>query len=301
MIKQDASSDRGYNNPDLQKTDVLISGLSKSALRWVVASLSLILFIAIVALTYSIAMNDVDKGAIPIIRADGGPLKVKPENPGGTTYPHQDLSIYQKPSTIDTRKNVELIDTVEEPLERPSLITENRFQNKDSLDNNTIKNSEPDETSLVTVSGNPHENISKNDHPRFDNQEQKQIQLRKTLLAESEKTIQNIVEQKERTQPTPLRTRTAMVEEKKVVTSPAPSSGSIYVQIGAFRSEAEALTAFKSVKSRHSILSSSGHNIVKVDLGSKGIFYRLRVGPYASKYESQSVCSQLKAKGQACL
>ena len=69
---------------------VLMTGISKSALRWIVASLSLILFVTIVCLSYSIGVGDAQNGAIPIIRADGSAVKVRPDNPGGRKYPHQD-------------------------------------------------------------------------------------------------------------------------------------------------------------------------------------------------------------------
>ena len=35
-------------------------------------------------------------GAIPLIKADTGPIKIKPENPGGLDVPHKDKSIYER-------------------------------------------------------------------------------------------------------------------------------------------------------------------------------------------------------------
>lgn len=34
--------------------------------------------------------------AIPLIKAEPGPIKVKPQNPGGLVVPHKDKSIYQR-------------------------------------------------------------------------------------------------------------------------------------------------------------------------------------------------------------
>jgi cell division protein FtsN len=98
--------------------------------------------------------------------------------------------------------------------------------------------------------------------------------------------------------------KAAVPVQQKPVTPPqvqAVKNGNAYLQIGAYRSEADALVGFTKAKSKFSQLSSAGHNIVKADLGTKGVYYRLRVGPFASKEQSLNVCSQLQAKGQACL
>ncbi|MGD0145045.1 MAG: SPOR domain-containing protein [Rhizomicrobium sp.] len=39
----------------------------------------------------------------------------------------------------------------------------------------------------------------------------------------------------------------------------------------------------------------------KVDLGDKGIWYRLRVGPFASKTDAGALCGKLKADGGDCI
>ncbi len=41
--------------------------------------------------------------------------------------------------------------------------------------------------------------------------------------------------------------------------------------------------------------------IVKADLVDKGIYYRLRVGGFASAAEAKTFCGKLAAAGQACI
>ena len=48
-------------------------------------------------------------------------------------------------------------------------------------------------------------------------------------------------------------------------------------------------------------LSDKEPLIVKADLGSKGVYYRLRTGGFASSAEAKEFCSALTAKGQACI
>jgi cell division protein FtsN len=38
----------------------------------------------------------------------------------------------------------------------------------------------------------------------------------------------------------------------------------------------------------------------KVDLGTKGIYYRTMVGPFATSDEASKLCSSLKAAGGSC-
>lgn len=81
----------------------------------------------------------------------------------------------------------------------------------------------------------------------------------------------------------------------------ASASGSSLLQLGAYKSEEEANTAWKTFKGKHgAILAGAGPNIQKADLGEKGTWYRLRTGPFASKEAAQSVCDKLKADGGAC-
>lgn len=75
--------------------------------------------------------------------------------------------------------------------------------------------------------------------------------------------------------------------------------GGFMIQIAAFRTEPEAQKEFRRLSGKHSsLLESYGPAIQKADLGSRGIYYRLRVGPIASKEAASSLCSSLIAAGE---
>lgn len=88
-------------------------------------------------------------------------------------------------------------------------------------------------------------------------------------------------------------------------TTPATASsggGGFMVQVTAQRSEAQALSAFQGLqRSYPSILGGRTPDIMRVDLGAKGIYYRARVGPMASRDEAISLCGALKAAGGDCI
>ncbi len=61
-----------------------------------------------------------DGDAPALVRAEDGPVKVKPENPGGTTVPNQDNKVYQTVAgegTADAPQQETLVTTAEEPVD----------------------------------------------------------------------------------------------------------------------------------------------------------------------------------------
>lgn len=86
------------------------------------------------------------------------------------------------------------------------------------------------------------------------------------------------------------------VAKPKAVT--ATAGGAYKVQLGAFKSEAEAEAAWKKISSAHSDVLSGSPTIVKAEVNG-GTFYRLRTGSYANAAEAKAACAKLG--GQACM
>jgi len=90
-------------------------------------------------------------------------------------------------------------------------------------------------------------------------------------------------------------------------TKPAPStstaSGGYVVQVASVRNRADAVALWSKVSDKFSRELPSGvySDIRQVDLGDKGIYYRLRVAGLPSKDAATTLCNTLKARGQACL
>jgi hypothetical protein len=107
--------------------------------------------------------------------------------------------------------------------------------------------------------------------------------------------------------PAPTKTAAAPAPLKpaamKPVDTPAKpaASGSYLLQVGAFKSDAEARTAWKAYQSKHAaLLNGFGPDVQKVDLGDKGTWYRLRIASFADKDAAVAVCDRLKAQGGSC-
>ena len=70
------------------------------------------------------------------------------------------------------------------------------------------------------------------------------------------------------------------------------------VQVGSKKNQTDALASFADMQQKYPTLLASYRPIVqKADLGAKGTWYRLRIGPIADKTSASKLCSQLKSQG----
>ena len=85
-------------------------------------------------------------------------------------------------------------------------------------------------------------------------------------------------------------------------TIPAATGQSGYVvQVSSQRSADQAQAAFASMQRRYkSVLGGFEPNIQRADLGDKGTYYRVRVGPMASRESALRLCERLKSAGGSC-
>lgn len=84
------------------------------------------------------------------------------------------------------------------------------------------------------------------------------------------------------------------------VASPAPTtdaSGAYAVQLASLNSEADATRRGKDLKSRYAdILTQPDLLVRRVDLGgTKGVWYRVLAGPFATRADAAALCARLKS------
>ena len=74
------------------------------------------------------------------------------------------------------------------------------------------------------------------------------------------------------------------------------------VHLGSYRTASRAFEGYAQIKAKTpGALNNLQPRVERVDLGSKGVFERLKAGPFASREEALSVCSQLRPSGQYCV
>jgi hypothetical protein len=82
--------------------------------------------------------------------------------------------------------------------------------------------------------------------------------------------------------------------------TPVPAGGAL-VQISSQRTEDAARATYKDLQARYpTILGRYDVNIQRADLGDRGIFYRVRVGPF-SQADAQHLCDDLRSAGGDCV
>ena len=73
------------------------------------------------------------------------------------------------------------------------------------------------------------------------------------------------------------------------------------MQIGSYKSEAEARLSWIAFKAEHDAAAGYLPYVKSVDLGARGTWYRLLIGPFADRKSAMEVCAKLKADGASCL
>lgn len=95
--------------------------------------------------------------------------------------------------------------------------------------------------------------------------------------------------------------RVAQPATPAATTAPA-SSGDFVVQVSSQRSEEAARSAYAGLQRRFpSVLGNQAPDIARADLGSRGVFYRVRVGPMETRQAASNLCQSLKNAGGDCI
>jgi SPOR domain len=105
----------------------------------------------------------------------------------------------------------------------------------------------------------------------------------------------------------PARAATAPARTAAVTPAqPAPAASAVshgaYVQVSSQRSEADAQASFRGLQAKYpSQLGGKPMTVHRADLGAKGVYYRVLVGPFANANDATDLCGKLKTAGGNCL
>lgn len=251
--------------------------------------------------SYNAGVKEGSEGAAPLLKPKG-PMKVAPENPGGTQIRHKDITIYQSLQDEQKESKVErILPPPERPLTPPaaSPAPENsRVRSADTVPGKTPAETAPpapraDETpsarSLIPPSAPP----TAPEQPRValappPTATPEAPKAPTPAPAPAEKTVKDV-------QPAPV--KPAPVPEKKVAAIPR---GAYKVQIGSVSSEDQAgrLWNIQSGKSGGLLTQLSMH-VERTVIKGKA-YYRIQAGPLDSADSARKLCSQLKQRQVGC-
>jgi hypothetical protein len=263
-----------------------------------IASVALAAFALFSWYAYQQATRTGEQTVAPLIAADEQPTRAKPEEPGGMEIPHQDKSVYERLGTEEPPPKVEtLLPPPETPMEKPGAEQQTAAapppppapptQAKAAAPvppaASEAKASAPaDEMAKVAPAAGPGGPAG----------------AAKTPEAAAASAAP----------PTAIPTTTAMpTMTTAAATAPgaaapqATEGGRYRIQISAVRSEQAAETEWKRVKATHGdLLGNLTPNIVRVDLGAKGTFYRVQAGAL-TEAAARDLCAELKKRKADCI
>jgi hypothetical protein len=244
---------------------------SRLPLLIVIALLVLAAFGGVVWLAYQRGVAQGHAEIPRVIAAEPGPVKVPPTNAGGATTPYTGLKIYQQPAP----SNEDADSDSAPPTPSQALPTKPRPA--------IAAPATPASAPVVTKPSV--KNMAATTVPPASAPAVKPVPVRKA------ETVQ--------TKPVVLAPPESAPPAATSVATSATGAGGL-LQIGAYKSEAEANTAWTTYKSKHaSLLSGTSPDVKQVDLGAKGTWYRLRIAT-GDKSAAAALCEKLKAEGGAC-
>jgi tetratricopeptide (TPR) repeat protein len=105
------------------------------------------------------------------------------------------------------------------------------------------------------------------------------------------------VEEEAAPEPEPMAQEEAAAEEPA---EEAPIADGWSVQLASATSEDGAWSAWKKMKAKHQALADKKPIVVRADLGTKGVFYRVRLDGFDNQNAAKASCSKLKSSGISC-
>ncbi len=83
---------------------------------------------------------------------------------------------------------------------------------------------------------------------------------------------------------------------------PALAAGDYFVQLASVRSDEGARQEWARLRKAHpALLDDLALAVQRADLGDRGIYYRIRTGPFPNRATAQDMCAQIKAAKLDCL
>lgn len=211
---------------------------------------------------------------LPLIQADQTPYKIKATNQGVPSVKHQDKLVYGRIRADQNEPVAEhILPDPEAPLpqikEPPAPIK--------MVDQYTPEEGDPDKVA-EPIEKEPEES------------------------APSLTSIEDLIAGTPEEKLTPVSENQESVDEKQ-----APEKinvkGKTHIQLGSLKSYDLAESEWKRLSKKHpDVLRGLDPIIQKVDLGEeKGIYYRLRTGPFVDMEKANAVCSALKEQKAQCV
>jgi hypothetical protein len=206
--------------------------------------------------------------AVPLLRADERPTKVRPEQPGGMPMPDQNSSLYnEKLAKASVEK---LLPPPEQPLPRPAPAP--------------IRLASPPPIVMPSPEGIPAE-----------------AELAHAGAMPRGRAPQTTLADSAEAEPAPPQAAAPSAVKAALPAPAGPAAGAVQVRLGALRSPEAAREEWQRLKRVNAdLLGNLRANAVSIDLGEKGIYYRIMAGPL-DEAAAERLCNEMRRRNHGCI
>lgn len=246
-------------------------------------------FVGIVWHAYNQGKSGGADGVVPVLKAEDGPTRVRPDQPGGMDVPNQDKLIYDRLAPggqIGAPQIERLLPPAEAPVARPQApVAPAPVPAPQAPVGAAPTDLQPPPLGERQVTTAPTPQAVPSQPP---------IPVAPPAPSQAVPPAQAPQQQAQVTRPTPA-----------PAAAPAPTqqaaipSGAARIQLAAVRSVDAAQKEWARIQNANrDILGGMSMNVVTADLGERGIYYRIQAGPAA---DANDVCTKLKARNVGCI
>ncbi len=293
--------------PDLDDFEELNDDAPRSrAMSWLLMVVAVGGFASLAYYAYHSGSQSMQDGQVLVVQADTSAIKEAPLDAQGEDFPNQDKTIYDaiSPNASSARKVEKLLPEPEEPVIPQPAVDDATAAPKAETDTTTFVN----------------KNLNKAEAPIDPVDAQLMKQPAPALAPESKPAPVEVKEVpvattavKQEPKPAPVAApepasaaAPAMVNVKPAKPAPAPvkaaapaTTGAYKIQLGAYKSDAEARTLWSKISAKNSDVVKGSPIIVKADVNGV-TYYRLRASGFATPEAAKAACTKLSSRGQAC-
>ncbi len=277
------------------------------------------------------AISSTEEIAVPLLKAAVKPVRIKPEDPGGMVVANRDKSVYDTISSSKS-KNLPVVTRLaprpETPVAREIIGKEQNLDvilgdiadNMPGGKNNKNKWLAPREKADRDKNNVENMLIVRADIKNIRDADQAKKIVKKLELAAEDLTVEEPKNRRRARNPRirqkisrkPQKNKATIADLKMAPTPktrqhklaiPAKKPQKGYkIQLGSFKSENDVAVSWRKIRKKFpGIVGNLSYYTEKADLGKKGVFYRLKVGPIKKEAKARKICQDLRDKKQGCL
>ncbi len=268
------------------------------------ATASVAILAGVVIWSYRLGVRDAAE--IPVIRAELGPTKVRPEEAGGSEAPHRDRAVFEVVTgAAPERAAAPALAPAPEPLSEEDVAPIARTPDPSPRPAAETPAAAPEVAAppapepLETAEANPA--AEPETEPAVDPLASAVEAAVAEALAEpvGDDAALGAPRYSPAAPPRPERASAAAPDPAKAAAAAAASA--VQIQLGAFESEAVADEQWALIVGKNAdLLGGRGRVVTPVSSGGRKL-WRLRSGPFESVAEAAALCRGLAARGQDCI